>query len=108
MKRSQGCLGEICGAGDHYGWPHLGFMRAHQDADHDIAGLHAWRSDSSASRRRSEAALNSFRPSSEHESDQSIPRFGAGSASRSARRIVLSPPLEAGFERRPLMRLPLA
>ena len=52
-------------------------LRAYKDADHHIAGTQPRSSDSSASRRRSDAALNSCRSSSDQESDQSILRFGA-------------------------------
>lgn len=77
-------LGKIFGACDDHGWPDLGFLGADQDADHHVARLQPRSSDSSASRRRSDAALNSFRSSSDQESDQSILRFGASTANRSA------------------------
>ena len=77
-------LCEICGARDHYGRPDLCFLGADKHPDHHVAGLQSRPADSSASRRRSDAALNSLRSSSDQESDQSILRFGASSANRSA------------------------
>jgi len=77
-------LGEIRAARDHYGRTDLGFLGADQNADHHVAGRQSRSSDSSASRRRRDAALKSFRSSSDQESDQSIRWFGASSASRSA------------------------
>jgi len=52
-----GTLGEIRRARDNHGWPDLGFLGADQDADHYIAGLQSRSTDSSASKRRKDAAL---------------------------------------------------
>ena len=65
-------LGEIRGARDNHGRTDLGFLGTDQNADHQIARPQSRSSDSSVSRRRRDAALNSFRSSSDHESDQSI------------------------------------
>ena len=51
---------------------------------HHIARLQSRSADTSASKRRRDAALKSCRSSSDQESDQSIGRFEASSASRSA------------------------
>ncbi len=66
-------FGEIRGARDDHGRPDLGFLCTDQDTDHDVARPQSRSSDSSASRRRRDAALKSFRSSSDQESDQSIP-----------------------------------
>jgi hypothetical protein len=75
-------LGEIRGARNNDRRTDLGFLGAHQNADHHIARPQPRSSDSSVSRRRRDAALNSFRSSSDQESDQSILWFGASSANR--------------------------
>jgi hypothetical protein len=90
---------------DH-GRPDLGFLCTDQDAHHDVARLQSRSSDSSESRRRSDAALNSFRSSSDQESDQSILRFGVRvPLIAQPARIVPSPCPEAGVGRRPTTRL---
>lgn len=65
-------LGELCGARDNHGRTDLGFLGADQNADHHIARTQSLSFDSLVSRRRRDAALNSFRSSSDQESDQSI------------------------------------
>jgi hypothetical protein len=63
----------------------FGFEGAYENPDHLVTRAQFWSSDSSASRHLREAALKSFRSSSEHASDQSIFLFGASPAKRSAR-----------------------
>ena len=63
----------------------LWFQGRHQNPNHYVTRCQFGSSDSSASRRLREAALNSFRSSSDQESDQSIFRFGVSPANRSAR-----------------------
>lgn len=65
-------LSEISGARDNHGRTNFGFLGAHQNADLQVARPQSRSSDSSESRRRRDAALNSFRSSSDQESDQSI------------------------------------
>lgn len=74
---------KVGSARNHHGRPELCFVGSNQNADHHIAGLQSLSSDSSVSKRRSEADLNSSRSSLDQESDQSIRWFGARSASRS-------------------------
>jgi hypothetical protein len=77
-------LGEIRRARDDHRRSDLGLLDTGQNADHHIARLQSRSSDSSASSRRNDAALNSFKSSSDQESDQSIFRFGARSGNRPA------------------------
>ncbi len=77
-------LGKISRARDDHGRPDLGFLCADKDAYHQIARFQSRSSESSASKRLKDAALKSFRSSSDQESDQSILWLGASSANRSA------------------------
>ena len=76
---------KVSTARDHYGRADFGFKGAYQNPNHYVTRCQFGSSDSSASRRLREAALNSFRSSSDQESDQSIFRFGVSPANRSAR-----------------------
>ncbi len=68
------------------GWADLRFDSALEDTDNHVARLQSIPSDSFASSRRTEAARNSRRSSSDQESDQSILRSGASEARRSINR----------------------
>lgn len=76
-------FGEVRCARDNDGRPDFSLASTGQNANDHIPRPQPWPPDSSASSLRSEAALKSFRSSSDQESDQSIFRFGASSASRS-------------------------
>ena len=80
-----GVLLKISAARNHCGRADLGFKGAYQNPNHHVARRQFGSSDSSASRRLREAALNSVRSSSDQESDQSIFPFGVTPANRWAR-----------------------
>ncbi len=79
-------LSEIGGACDDNGRTNLCCYCALKDANYDVSWLQSASSASLISSRRTEAARNSFKSSSDHESDQSILRSGASEASRSINR----------------------
>ena len=80
-----GALHKVSAARNHYRRADFGFKGANQNPNYHVAWRQFGSSDSSASRRLREAALNSVRSSSDQESDQSIFRFGVSPANRWAR-----------------------
>lgn len=70
-------------AGDDNRRPYLRFHRAFEESNNNVPRLQSVSSASFSSSRRSEAARNSFKSSSDQESDPSILRSGAKAPSRS-------------------------
>ena len=81
-----GAFTQISGACDNNGGANFGFDGALEDTDHDISRPQSTSSASPSSSRRTEAARNSLKSSSDQESDQSILRSGANAANRSINR----------------------
>ena len=87
-EQNIGSFNKVGAACDHHRRPNLCFQGARKRANDDITGLQRGSSGSSASSRRTEAAVNSFRSSSDQESDQSILVFGRSAANRSAKTAI--------------------
>ena len=81
-----GAFTQISGACDNNGGANFGFDGALEDTGHDISRPQSTSSASPSSSRRTEAARNSLKSSSDQESDQSILRSGANAANRSINR----------------------
>ena len=99
--REINCAGD--NAGDNSGGSNFRLYGALEDAHYDVSGLQAASSDSLSSSRRTEAARNSLKSSSDQESDQSILRSDARSARRSINRDD-SPAASGGSRRNAVSR----
>ena len=83
-KKDICAFGEVGGARDHNRRADLRLLGADEAADHNVARLQSRSSDPWVSRRRRDAALKSFRSSSDQESDQSMIVSERSVANRSA------------------------